>query len=226
MKKILYLYILLHFSFSYSQTIYLTEAINIGENKDKFLYAFNKEPDSTYARYLGKIEVSGFSNNDVEVFSEIYKKAKSISGNYFFINSPSTIEGERKFNPNYYTLYIYDVDLSTIKKEENIVYFINSEKEVEIRINNQKIKLAPRSYIKYDLSKDNITDVSVGKFLGSRIKLQFKKGQPEQYFQISGKKISASSPSNPGINFKTGDIIKVEKSYANFLLSIYQEKQF
>jgi hypothetical protein len=38
------------------------------------------------------------------------------------------------------------------------------------------------------LSRDNITDISVGKFLGSRIKLQSKDGQAEQYFQISGKK--------------------------------------
>ena len=89
-------------------------------------------------------------------------------------------------------------------------------------MNNKKIKLPARSYIKYDLSRDNITDISVGKFLGSRIKLQSKDGQAEQYFQISGKKISASSPSNPGINFKTGDFIRLEKSYAQFLISLYQ----
>jgi hypothetical protein len=39
------------------------------------------------------------------------------------------------------------------------------------------------------LSRDNITDISVGKFLGSRIKLQSKDGQAEQYFQISGKNL-------------------------------------
>ena len=221
-KKVLYLYILLHVGFCFSQTVFLTEAKNIGENKDKFLYAFYKKPDSTIAKYLGKIEVSGFSNDDVAIFNEIYKKAKTISANYFYINTPENIAGQNKFNPNYYTIYIYDVESSKIKKEENQIYLINPEKETEIRINNKKIKLPARSYIKYDLSRDNITDISVGKFLGSRIKLQSKDGQAEQYFQISGKKISASSPSNPGINFKTGDVIRLEKSYAQFLISIYQ----
>jgi hypothetical protein len=73
------------------------------------------------------------------------------------------------------------------------------------------------------LSNNDITDVSVGKFLGSRIKLQGKEGQQEQYFQIFGKKVSANSPSNPGINFKTGDIVGLEKSFANFLITIYKE---
>lgn len=222
MKKFLYIYIILYSSFCFSQSIFLTEAKSIGKNNDKFLYAFNKEPDSAVAHYLGKIEVSGFSSDDVTVFGEIYKKAKSISGNYHYIKSPENIEGEKKFKPNYYTLYIYDADDTKIKKEENTVYLINSESEVELRINNQKIKLPARTYIKYDLSKNNITDISVGKFLGSRIKLQSKDHQTELYFQIQGKKLKASSPSNPGINFKTGDIIKLEKSFAQFLINIYQ----
>ena len=58
--------------------------------------------------------------------------------------------------------------------------------------------------------------------IGARIKLQAKNNQPEQYFQISGKKISTNSPASPGINYKTGDIIALEKSFAQFLLTIYQ----
>lgn len=225
MKKILYLYILLYSSFGLSQTIFLTEAKDVGKNKDKFLYAFNNEPDSTNAKYLGKIEVSGFSNDDVAVFSEIYKKAKTISANHYYIKSTESIEGEKKFNPNYYTIYLYDVDSSKMTKEQNTVYLINSDKETTVRINDNKFRLPARSYIQYNLSQSNITDISVGKFLGSRIKLQSKKDQPEQYFQILTNKISASSPSNPGINFKTGDIIRLEKSFAQFLLKIYQPIQ-
>ena len=60
-------------------------------------------------------------------------------------------------------------------------------------------------------------------FLGSRIKLQAKNNQPEQYFQISGNKISTNSPVSPGINYKTGDIIALEKSFSEFLLTIYEK---
>lgn len=225
MKKILYLFSILYGSFYFSQMVSFTEVKGLGKNNDKFLYALTKEPDSASARYLAQIEISGFSADDEAVFMELYKKAKSVSGNYYYIKSPENMEGEPLFNPNHYTLYIYDANPSKIKNEENAVYLINSGKDVEVKINNRKINLQERSYIKYNLSSDNITDISVGKFLGSRIKLQSKSGQPEQYFQISGKKISANSSSVPGINFKTGDIIGLEKSFAGFLISVYQEKQ-
>jgi hypothetical protein len=40
---------------------------------------------------------------------------------------------------------------------------------------------------------------------------------------ISGKKISTNSPASPGINYKTGDIMALEKSFAKFLVTIYQK---
>jgi hypothetical protein len=43
------------------------------------------------------------------------------------------------------------------------------------------------------------------------------------FASISGKKISANSPASPGINYKTGDIIALEKSFAEFLLTIYEK---
>lgn len=220
MKKILYIYILLYSSFCFSQEIFLTEVKATNNNSDKFLYSLNT-PDSS--QYLGKIEVSGFSNNDEAVFSEIYKKAKSIGSNTYIIQFPETIDGSTVFNPSHYFINLYYTEPTKISKEENIIYLINPFKETQIRINDIKLKLPTRSFVKYDISKDEITDISVGKFLGSRIKFQSKKGQPEQYFQISGKKVSANSPNSPGINFKTGDIIKVEKSYARFLICIYKK---
>lgn len=221
-KKISHLYIILFSGFCFSQNIFLTEIKATNDNKDKFLYALQKWPDST-AQYLGKIEVSGYSTYDVEIFSEIYKKAKSIGSNTYILRTPENIDGVSTFNPSHYEIYLYYIEAAKIPKEENCVYLISSDNEIQIRINNQYKKLEPRSYIKYNLIEKNITDISVGKFLGSRIKLQYKEGQPDQYFQISGKKITANSPANPGISFKTGDFIKLEKSYALFLLSIYKE---
>lgn len=222
MKKILYIYIVLYSSFCFSQNIFLTEAKEIHANNDKFLYALKEEP-KTDAQYLGKIEVSGFSNDDAAVFSEIYKKAKSIGGNTYFMKPAENIEGNSTFNPHHYILYIYYKEKQTIPQKENTVYLINPEKEIEVRINNKKINLPQRSFLQLDLSQQEITDISVGKFLGSRIKLQAKNNQPEQYFQISGKRISVNSPASAGINYKTGDIIALEKSFAEFLLTIYEK---
>ena len=43
------------------------------------------------------------------------------------------------------------------------------------------------------------------------------------YASISGNKISTNSSDSPGINYKTGDIIALEKSFAEFLLTIYDK---
>ena len=43
------------------------------------------------------------------------------------------------------------------------------------------------------------------------------------YASISGQKISVNSPASPGINYKRGDIIALEKSFAEFLLTIYEK---
>ena len=44
-----------------------------------------------------------------------------------------------------------------------------------------------------------------------------------RYYLFSGKRISVNSPASPGINYKTGDIIALEKSFAQFLLTIYDK---
>ena len=43
------------------------------------------------------------------------------------------------------------------------------------------------------------------------------------FASISGNKISTNSPASPGINYKTGDIMALEKSFAKFLVTIYQK---
>lgn len=222
MKKIHYILLLLSSSFVFAQDIFLSEVKATNNNSDKFLFSLKSEP-KLENQYLGKIEVSGYSLDDQEMFSQIYKKAKSIGSNTYIIKSPETIEGKADFNPSHYFIYLYYTERKKIEKEENIIYIINPSKEVQIRINDAKQKLNTRTYIKYDISKTEITDISVGRFLGSRIKFQSKEGQPEQYFLISGKKIRANPENSPGINYKTGDIIKLEKSFAQFLINIYQQ---
>lgn len=221
MKNIHYILLFFCSTFAFAQNIFLTEVKATHNNTDKFLYQISNEPTSEN-QYLGKIEVSGYSDKDEEVFAEVYKKAKFVGGNTFIIKSPEQVDGTQVFNPAHYYIYVYYTEAEKIAKEQNLIYIINPNKEVQLRINNTKQKLLPRTYIKYDISKTEITDISVGTILGSRIKFQPKEGQPEQYFQLSGKKVKANPEDNPGINFKTGDIIKLEKSYAQFLINIYQ----
>ena len=78
-------------------------------------------------------------------FSEIYKKAKSIGGNSYFMKPAENIEGNSTFNPHHYILYIYYKEKQTIPQKENTVYLINPEKEIEVRI-NKKNKVATEKF--------------------------------------------------------------------------------
>ncbi len=209
-----------------SAQVSLVEVKKVHENSDKFLYKIDSA-QTQKAEYLGKLEVNGFELDDVAVFNEVYKKAKSTGANAYHLQLKPTIEGKPVFNPSFYSLLLYFIDEKQYGKEENQIYLISSsEKAIKVRINNQKILLEPRSFIKLNLNQIHEADIAVGGFLGSRIQLKQQSNQPNQYFQISGAKISTNSYGEGGLNLKSGDFITLEKSFAQFLLTIYQEKRF
>lgn len=205
-----------------AQTVFLTEVKATHANQDKFLYSVEK-PSLNSAEYLGKIEVTGYSTEDETIFAEIYKKSKSIGANAYYMSGTEGIDGAQELTLSHYFLHLYYMKPNTFPKEDNSVCFINSGNEQTIKINQEKIKLPSRSFYKHNLTLKNETEVSTGNFLGSRMKFQPKDGQAEQYFQISGNKLSTNY-SEPGIRFKTGDFIRLEKSFAQFLLNLYQKK--
>ncbi|MDO5614617.1 MAG: hypothetical protein Q4G16_00375 [Cruoricaptor ignavus] len=223
MKKIftlLYIYVATLVS---AQYISLSKAEHFNENNDKRFY--NIASDTEKAEYLGEIEVQGFSKDDATVFNEIYKKAKTIGANAYTIKQQETIDGGlQKFNPEHYYINLYykeDIGLS-----ENKVYFFSSaRKSLKIKINNQPYIIEPRSYSELILNPGEIVTVSSGGFLGTKLVLGYKENQPTQYFQVlSGGVRADQSGSQGGLNIKSGDFVKLENSYAQFLMAVYDRK--
>ena len=205
-----------------AQYITLSKAVKTSDSKDKFFYKVNPETDN--AEYLGEIEVQGFSKDDPEVFSQIYKKAKTIGANAFSLKLAEDLDGNIKFNPEHYFINLYHT--TTLPKEENTVYIISSSnKEQKIKINNKTVKIQPRAFFKLQLQPTEVQSISTGKLLGSKILLSQKQGQPAQYFQILPAGIRADHVGMGGLNLKSGDIILLEKSYAQFLTTIYTEQK-
>lgn len=209
-----------------SAQVSLVEVKKVHENTDKFLYTIDSL-QAQKSEYLGKLEVNGFNIDDVAVFSEVYKKAKSTGANTYRLQLNPTIEGKPSFNPNFYTLLLYYTPEKVYGKEENQVYLISSsDKAIKVRINDRKILLEPRSFVQLNLNQILSADIAVGGFLGSRIQIEQQNNQPNLYFEISGAKISANRYGEGGLNLKSGDFIKLEKSFAQFLLNIYQVQKF
>ncbi len=220
MKKYLFLLLFFLSVLNFGQNVSLSKVVETHTNADKVFYKIN--PDSTKAQYLGEVEVQGFSDDDAKVFGLIYTKAKEIGANAFAWKPFLSIDDSMpEFDPVHYKLNLYYVNSADFPAEDNKVYFISSPyKKQKIDVNRKEIIFEPRSYTWIHLQPGEIYTISTRKLLGSTIKLSAQEKQPVQYFQFSGFSVNANQ--GPGIQFKSGDIMKVEKSYGQFLTTIYQ----
>ena len=188
---------------------------------------FYKINEPSRSEFLGEILVSSYSNDDVAVFGDIYKKAKQIGANSFSLKPLENVDGTiQNFNPAYYILNLYYTGLDSIPSEENVAYLVSSsEKMQKININNKATELQPRSFIRLNLNDNEIMSVSTRKLLGSTVKLSAKSGQPSLYLALTDFKIRSNDSVYGGVNLKSGDITGLEKSFGMFLTTIYSEQK-
>lgn len=207
-----------------AQNVILNQVVATNTNSDKFLYKINQE--IVGAQYLGELEVQGFSEDDVQVFGMIYKKAKQIGANAFALHPFEAVDrGMQPFDPAHYRFKLYYVQPVDFADEENTVYLLGAALTAQkISVDGNSVQFQPRSFLKISLQDGKILSISTKKLLGSSIKLTSKPGQPAQYYQISGFSVNANPYGSAGINLKSGDIIRLEKSYADFLITIYEMK--
>lgn len=223
MKQFLFIFSLLSFTIIGAQSVTISKMANIHENKDKHLY---KIEDISKAEYLGEIEIGGFSNDDALMFSNIYSRAKKMGANAFKLRPIETIDGKLEpFDPNHYFLSVYYMPSESAEKEENNIAFLigSPTTSQKIGVNQEKITIPERSFKKIKLNPGEIYTISTLKFLGSSIKLTASDNENTNYFQVSGFKVKSNPYGQAGINLKSGDIIRLEKSYGMFLTTIYQE---
>lgn len=204
-----------------AQNVYMTKVAKTHDNTDKFLYTIKEGTQD--AEYLAEVEVQGFSKDDAEVFSRIYKKAKEVGANTFSVKPFENVDGSPvEFNPANYRLNLYYLPKEKLEDQSgNLYLFASAEKDQKININKKDYTLAPRTYILLKTVPGEVYTISTKKLLGSTIKLQPKSGEQNQYFQISSTKIKSDDSGVGGLNLKSGDIIGLEKSYAEFLTTIY-----
>lgn len=206
-----------------AQNVYLTKVEKTNNNTDKFLYTINEEIKD--AEYLGEVEVQGFSKDDAGIFSLIYKKAKEIGANTFSLQPFENIDGSSQvFNPSNYKLNLYYLPKEKLVSQTGHLYlFASSDKEQKISINKKDYQLSPRSFLVINSVPGEVYTISTKKLLGSTIKIQPKANEVNQYFQVSSLKVKSDTSGVGGLNLKSGDIVGLEKSFAEFLTLIYSK---
>jgi len=207
-----------------AQNVYLTKVEKTKENTDKFLYKIESEIKD--AEYLGEAEVQGYTKDDAEIFSLLYKKAKEIGANTFSLKPFENVDGSpQNFNPANYRLSLYYLPKDKLQNQTGYLYlFASSEKDQKIALNKKDYVISPRSYLLLKTISGEVYTISTKKLLGSTIKIQQKENSSNQYFQISATKVKSDDTGTGGLNLKSGDIIGLEKSYAEFLSAIYNKE--
>ncbi len=225
MKNLIIIVFALFVQLLSAQKVLLTKVEKTHDNTDQTLFKIHDEVQD--AIYLGEIEVQGFSKDDAAVFSLLYKKAKEIGANAFEIKPFENVDGSvQEFNASNYRLNVYFISREKLLNQTgNIYLFASADKDQKISINKKEITLSPRSFFIVKPKENEVYVISTRKLLGSTIKLQPKPNEGNQYFQISSAKIKPDESGRGGLNLKSGDIIGLEKSYAEFLSVIYQEQK-
>ncbi len=224
MKKHIAILLMIFSQIFMGQNVLFNKVVKTHSNSDKILYKIN--PGFGNYEYLAELEVQGFSDDDAKVFGMIYKKAKEVGANAFSYQPFESIEeaGGKKLDPAHYKLNLYYVNPENFPKENNVVYFFASPyKKQSIALNNENVVFEPRTFTKKTLTLGEVFSVSTKKLLGSSIKLSGQENQPVQYFQFSAFSLNSNPYGTAGINLKSGDITKLEHSYADFLSVVYQE---
>jgi len=225
MRNLIIISFITLFQFLNAQKVFLIKVEKTHDSTDQTLFKIQDEIKE--AEYLGEIEVQGFSKDDAAVFSSVYKKAKEIGANAFSLKPFENVDGSTQpFNPSNYRLNLYFISRDKLLNQTgNIFLFASSEKEQKISINKKDMVLPPRSFFVLKPKQEEVYVISTRKLLGSTIKLQPKSNDGNQYFQMSSTKIKTDDSGRGGLNLKSGDIIGLEKSYAEFLSIIYKEQK-
>lgn len=213
---------LLFFALFSAQSVILSKAEKVGENKDNYLYRVDSLDRE--AIYLGEIEVRDYSRDDAQRFREIYQKAKTLKANAFRLKHQQRLdESSDIIDPSNYTLELYDIR-SKPNLDNWVFLFSSSEKEQKVRINEKQLIMPPRSYVAFQLTGSFSYSIRAGGLLGSKIQLSQKLGQPVQYFQVLPSGVRADqSGYEGGLRIKSGDLIGLERSYADYLRTIYEK---
>ena len=227
MKRLLSLLLLFVIMFTMAQDIYLRKIHDIHTDKsDTSFFALAKPFEGS--KLLAEMEVIGDTESIQELFFKIRYKAKEIGANSYTINYYQNIDGtQQEFDLSHFKLNLYFSSIKNIVNDMVSVYVFSSSNKIKnISINNTKITLLPNSFIKLIPAFGQRVKISTRKLLGSTISYSNTKGSGTVYFQVLGFSFRENSDYSGSLNIKTGDIIRLDPYFGQFLTLIYQEQPF
>ncbi|MBS1548563.1 MAG: hypothetical protein JSS94_01675 [Bacteroidetes bacterium] len=193
------------------------------EHKDSFLYALDSA--TADAQFLGELEVIGLGTDTQKSFVAIYNKAKEIGANTYVVRRFENIDGSfQDFDPTHFKLNLYYTPADKITQHPNRVFVISSsDKPQKIRLNDDLLEINPQHYLLRTLQPGQSLKIATRKILGSSIH-HTADAKQASYYQVFGFSMKKGTYGSEGLLFKTGDVQKLDASYGQFLVTIFQNQ--
>ena len=111
----------------------------------------------------------------------------------------------------------------------NMVYVFGEidkrKKTKKIKLNGEKIKLAPMEFISYQNKVGQVATIGIGGLLGARVQVKGRENRLPENFSLSGMGVGAGVYGGPGLSINTGRIYPIELNFGQFLIHVLTEKQ-
>jgi hypothetical protein len=184
---------------------------------------------------------SGFSVNSGkntlrELFNTFWEMSNNLGANSFTVDTV-----ERVADIISVQISVYYLDSTTLEDNfslypKNMIYvFGNLDAKNgstrRIRLDRQRVELAPLEYVEFQNEIGKYTRVSIGGFAGTRVDIFGREGRLPMYLSFGGLKVGPSlGPTfnpNPsvGISISTGNIHPIQMNIGQFLISILTKKE-
>jgi hypothetical protein len=164
------------------------------------------------------------------LFDSFWEKSNSLGANSFIVD-----RAERDGDVISVQISVYYLDDATLESNlslypTNMVYVfgdldIRSGSSRRIRLNSERVELAPLEFIAHQNYIGERTRVSIGGFTGARVDIQGREARLPVYLSFGGFGVGVGgNVHQPGIQLSTGRIYPVEMNFGEFLLSVLTEK--
>jgi len=220
---------------SYAQEVQVIEKNDNYSQKEK-VEKFEFIDNNLNLTNREKIAVlKGYSTNSgkntlITLFNKFWETSNKFGANSYLIDKV-----ERVSDTIYVQISIYYLDNMTFEDNfklypQNMVYVfgdldIKKGTTKKIKLNRNKVDLAPFEYIEAQNEVGKYLSVSIGGFLGAKVDIKGREERLPMYLSLTGFGIGPGSFNQVSVSFNTGRIYPVNMNFGQFLIHIMTKKE-
>jgi len=235
MRNILILTSIFFCIYGYAQEVQIVEKNDNFIQKEKVEKFEFIDKDLDLINHEKIVVLKGYSVNSgkstlIGLFNKFWEMSNKFGANSYLIDKV-----ESDTNTIFVQISAYYLDRMTIEDNfqlypKNMVYVfgdldIKKGNTKRIKLNGQRVELAPLEYIASQNSVGKYVTVSIGGFLGAKVDIYGREGRLPMYLSLNGFGIGPGNYNQISVSFNTGRIYPVEMNFGQFLINTLTKKE-